>query len=66
MDITTRKELFDKLVDLVCEFDRVCKENSITYYAFAGTMLGAIRHKGIIPWDDDIDLIGSEDLNLFR
>ena len=32
MDITTRKELFEKLVDLVCEFDRVCKEHSITYY----------------------------------
>ena len=37
------------------EIDRICKENSIEYAIACGSMLGAIRHKGFIPWDDDLD-----------
>ena len=38
------------------EFDNVCKEHGVSYFAISGTLLGAIRHKGYIPWDDDLDL----------
>lgn len=51
------KEVWAVELDLLNEFDRVCRENNITYYASMGTMLGAIRHNGYIPWDDDIDVM---------
>ena len=37
-------------------FDEFCKEHNLTYYIMYGTLLGAIRHSGFIPWDDDIDV----------
>jgi len=43
-------------VKLLEIFDSICKENNLQYWIDFGTLLGAIRHKGFIPWDDDIDL----------
>ncbi len=45
------------LMVLLREFDRVCKALNIKYILFAGTMLGAVRHQGFIPWDDDLDIL---------
>lgn len=43
-------------LELVKQVVKICDENNFKYYMLGGTMLGAIRHKGFIPWDDDIDL----------
>lgn len=54
------KEEFNRMhelqVELLVEFDRVCRKHSISYVIAYGTLLGAVRHKGFIPWDDDADL----------
>lgn len=45
------------MLTLLCEFDRVCKALGVSYILFAGTLLGAVRHQGFIPWDDDLDVL---------
>lgn len=45
-----------RLLDILVDFDRVCRDHGLRYYMTYGTMLGAVRHKGFIPWDDDVDL----------
>lgn len=51
-----RKKVWAVLLDLLIKFDSVCKKHGLIYYLTDGTLLGAIRHKGFIPWDDDIDV----------
>lgn len=48
-------ELQEKIFQIMKVFDGVCRENKLHYYMLGGTMLGAVRHKGFIPWDDDAD-----------
>ena len=45
------------LLSMLWDLDAVCRANDIKYMLFAGTALGAVRHGGFIPWDDDIDVI---------
>ena len=51
-----RKEIWAIELDLLMALDAICKKHGLTYCIGAGTMLGAVRHKGFIPWDDDVDV----------
>lgn len=56
MPIEDRKHMQKILLEMMIEFDRVCRENNIKYIIEGGTLLGAVRHHGFIPWDEDIDV----------
>jgi len=45
------------MLNILATFDAICREYNITYYLSGGTMLGAVRHQGFIPWDDDVDVV---------
>lgn len=60
------KEFHQILLEILIEFDRICRENKLKYSLAYGTLLGAVRHKGFIPWDDDVDvLMPREDFEKF-
>lgn len=54
LDVAELKQI---QLDILQEVDSFCRKNNITYYLAYGTLLGAVRHGGYIPWDDDIDII---------
>ena len=56
MDKDTLRKVQLIQLEIVKEIDRVCEENGISYFLVGGSLLGAIRHKGFIPWDDDLDI----------
>lgn len=52
----TSEEYKNRLISILVKIDKLCRENDIRYTIIYGTLLGAVRHKGFIPWDDDVDM----------
>ncbi len=57
----TIRDVQNKILDIMKYIDQICRENDITYYIMGGTALGAVRHGGFIPWDDDLDIFMTPD-----
>lgn len=55
--VATLEEHQKAMYQLLIAFDKVCRELNVRYFLFAGTLLGAVRHQGFIPWDDDLDVL---------
>lgn len=53
----TKKQYREKICEIAKAFDYFCRSHNLRYFGIGGTAIGAIRHKGIIPWDDDIDFV---------
>lgn len=53
----SNKEIQTEALKILVDFAKFCEENQLKYYLAGGTLLGAVRHQGFIPWDDDVDVL---------
>lgn len=61
------RKVHEANLDILREIDRICRKHQISYRIDSGTLLGAVRHRGFIPWDDDVDLLfRREEFEAFR
>jgi len=66
IDSKTLRQAQFIMLEMLVEFDAICQKHNLKYWLDSGTLLGAVRHEGFIPWDDDIDLsMPVEDYNRF-
>lgn len=66
-NVSYTTKLHSELLVIMDEIDRICELHNIRYYLIGGTLLGAIRHNGFIPWDDDLDIVmPRNDLKIFK
>lgn len=66
IDNKTLREAQLVMLETLVEVDRICRKYNIRYWLVSGTLLGAVRHEGFIPWDDDLDIaMPLEDYNIF-
>lgn len=61
MEMTELRHLQLTILKIMHDLDELCRNNDITYYLLGGSAIGAVRHKGFIPWDDDLDIMMSAD-----
>ncbi len=52
----TQRKLWDIQLEILDVIDLICRKNGLRYSLYAGSLLGAVRHQGYIPWDDDLDI----------
>lgn len=67
MNSNVLKKLHDVQLEILLEIDRICAKFNLNYFLIGGTLLGAVRHEGFIPWDDDLDIVmPRKDYNIFK
>ena len=59
--MTELRHLQMVILGIIKDIDELCRKKNIEYYLLGGSAIGAIRHKGFIPWDDDLDIIMTSD-----